>query len=199
MMKFKKIAVFCGSSPEIHPKYDERMFQLGQMLAEKDSALIFGIGDEGLMGQVFRGTRSKNGYVIGVTTQKLLDLQCKDESLFDNNAEKIVVENLSVRKDKMIQDADAILIGPGGWGTYDEFSEFAVMVQIGTAKRKPMLFLNFDGFWNAIKDHMRRMREEGFINEFKDNFIGFADTLEEVYPSLEKMREKIDAYEEQGN
>lgn len=194
-MKFDKIAVFCGSSPEICPKYNERMFQLGQMLAQKGSALIFGIGDEGLMGQVFRGTRSENGYVIGVTTQKLLDLQCKDESIFNHNAEKIVVENLSVRKDKMIQDADAILVGPGGWGTYDEFSEFAVMVQIGTTKRKPMIFLNFDGFWNPIKEHIQRMLEEGFINEFKNNFISFVDTLDEVYPALEKMQKEIDAYQ----
>ena len=196
-MKFDKIAVFCGSSATIDEKYNLPMETTGGLLAENNSALVFGIGDEGLMGAVFRGARAKGGYVIGVTTQRLLDLQCKNIHEFDNNAEIVIVDNLNIRKMKMIEDSDAILIGPGGWGTYDEYSEMAVQVQIGGVKRKPMIFLNFDGFWNPIKEHIGKMMQEGFINDFKNNFIEFVDAPEDVYPALEKLQEKINTFEAQ--
>ena len=54
-MNFKKITVFGGASKTIASKYNDKAFKLGQLIAQNGSTLVFGIGDNGMLGQVFHG------------------------------------------------------------------------------------------------------------------------------------------------
>ena len=73
--KYKSIAVFGGASSTISSVYHEYMRRTGELLAEQGITMVFGIGDEGVMGSTFQGVRNKNGKVLGITTLKLLELQ----------------------------------------------------------------------------------------------------------------------------
>lgn len=186
----KNIAVFAGASASINPEFNDKMFKVGQLLAQNKKILVFGIGDEGMMGVVYRGTRSLGGKVIGVTTPKLLKLQCKNPKEF-GPGEIEIVENLSVRKAQMFTLADALLIGPGGWGTMDEVCEYCVLTQIGELPRKPVIFLNFNGFWNPMKQLIQTMLEKGTVKKTLCTFIDFLEEPDELFPLLKKMEKKI--------
>lgn len=192
MKKYKNITVFCGASASISSIHHEPMRRTGELLAENDITMVFGIGDNGLMGSMFQGVRNKNGKVVGITTLKLLELQCKDPTVFKLGEIKIV-SNLSHRKKDMFQMGEAILVGPGGWGTIDEFSEFAVLIQTGEVPKKPMLFLNYNGFWNPFRELMLDMLQEGTLNQDKVDFVDFVDTPEEIFDTLKKVQNRIDS------
>ena len=75
----------------------------------------------------------------------------------------------------------------------DEFSEMAVGIQIGDVKRKPMIFLNADGFWEPLKKQIATMVDAQTLDETKLDFIGFADTIDAILPTIEKVQAKIKA------
>lgn len=186
----ENIAVFAGASASINPEFNEKMIKVGKLLAKNKKVLVFGIGDEGMMGAVYRGTRSAGGKVIGVTTPRLLELQCKNPEEFEPGEIEIVA-TLSVRKAKMFTVADAILIGPGGWGTLDEVFEFCVLTQIGQIPQKPVVFLNFDGFWNPIKEMIQTMLKHKTIRPELCEFIAFVEDPDKLFPTLKTLEKKI--------
>ena len=186
----KHIAVFAGASASINPEFNEKMFQTGRLLAENNKILVFGIGDEGMMGTVYRGVRSLNGKVLGITTPELLKLQCKNPKEFAPE-EMEVVATLSIRKAKMFEAADALLIGPGGWGTLDELAEYCVLTQVGQLPKKPVVFLNFNGFWSPMKEMIRVMLDKGTVNPKLTDFIAFTERPEDVPGTLKKLSQKI--------
>lgn len=192
MKQYRMITAFAGAAPTISSVYYEPMRRTGEVLAEHGATMVFGIGDNGLMGSMFQGVRNKNGTVVGITTLKLLELQCKDPSVFQLGEIKIVPD-LSRRKKDMFQMGEAILVGPGGWGTIDEFSEFAVLIQTGEVARKPMIFLNYNNFWEPFRALMLNMLQEGTLNQDKVDYVEFVSNPEEIFDALEKVQNRLDA------
>ena len=192
--KFKSITVFCSASGSTASIYCEYMRKVGEMLAENGITMVFGGGDEGMMGKVLQGVLNKNGKKYAVITEQLFPLECHNPSVY-TKGELITVDTMAERKAKLIELGDAILVGPGGWGTVDEVSEYAVAVQIGNAARKPMLFLNFNNFWKQMMHMMLNMLQEGTLNNNKVDFIDFVNDIDGIFPTLDKIQERIEARE----
>ena len=189
-MKYKAMALFGSASKNIDPKYNELVFRTGQMLAEHKITLIYGVGDTGLMGEAYQGVRSKKGKVFGVTIPSLLQRQCKDPSIYGPRELKIV-ETLEERKRIMITKADAILIAPGGWGTLDEIGTIGVRFKIGEYPVKPIIFLNYFGFWNCMQDFVTRAYREKTLPPLQKAFTAFVDKPEDVFDAVDRVYRRL--------
>ena len=189
-MTFKRITVFGGAAKSIDTQYNAAAFKLGEIIGQNNMQLVFGIGDNGMMGQVFHGALRECASIRGITTPKLLELQCENPGLF-KDGEIEIVPNLSVRKFKMFEEGDVMLILPGGWGTLDELAEFSVLIQTGEIPKKPLVFINLNGFWNPFKEQLKRMYEDGALNKEKADYVGFVDTVEEALPEAEKIYHRL--------
>lgn len=189
--KYKKMTLFASASGAISSVHHTPMRQTGELLAENGITMVYGVGDEGMMGSAFQGIRNKNGRVIGITTPKLLELQCRDQTVFKPEEIK-VVDTLEERKMRMFELGEVILVGPGGWGTIDEFSEFAVKIQTGEIHKKPMIFLNFNEFWHPLQELLLNMLQEGTLNQDKVDFIEFVEHPDEIFEAIEKVQNRLD-------
>lgn len=189
--KYKSITVFCSASGTTSPIYAEHMRRVGEMLADNGITMVFGGGDEGMMGKVLQGVLNRNGKKYGIITEKLFPLECHNPAVY-KESELICVDTMIERKKKLIDMGDAILVGPGGWGTIDEISEYAVSVQLGDVERKPMLFLNFEGFWQPMIQMTLNMLQEGTLDQGKVDFMDFVNDVEGILPALDKVQERID-------
>ncbi|MBP5343583.1 MAG: TIGR00730 family Rossman fold protein [Alphaproteobacteria bacterium] len=189
-MEYKAMALFGSSNKSIDPKYDELVFKTGQMLAENNITLIYGVGDTGLMGQAYQGVRSMQGRVLGVTIPSLLKKQCADPSIY-GPGELQVVDTLEERKRIMINSADAILIAPGGWGTLDEIGTIGVRFKIGEYPVKPIIFLNYFGYWNCMKDFIARAYQEKMLPPFQEAFATFVDNPEDVFDAANRVYDRL--------
>ncbi len=197
MKKYKAFTVWGAASASVSSVHHGPMRRVGELLAENGIKMIYGIGDEGMMGSAFQGVRNKNGKVIGITTQALLEKQCRDQSIF-HPGEITVVDTLTERKHMMMEKAEALLIGPGGWGTLDEITEFAVRIQTGKVEKKPLIFLNFNGFWQPMQELILNMLQEGTLNQAKVDYIDFVDFPDEIFDAIEKVQARLDAQKEVG-
>ena len=149
--RIEKLCVFCGSSTGSHPVYFEAANQLGRELANAGVTLIFGGGRVGLMGILADSVLAAGGQAIGVIPRSLVEKEIAHTSLTKLH----IVESMHERKALMADLADAFVLLPGGFGSWEEFCEIVTWLQLGI-HRKPCAILNVAGYYDgllALADH----------------------------------------------
>ena len=144
--------------------------------AENNVCLIYGGGNNGLMGCVANGVLEKNGRVIGIIPELLSNW----ERQHDGITELIVVENMHVRKRMLYEKADAAIILPGGFGTLDELFEILTWNQL-SIHDKPVYILNSGGFYDALLQHMQLMMQENFLYNPLKEVVTVLSSPEELF------------------
>jgi hypothetical protein len=83
------------------------------------------------------------------------------------------------RKAKMDEVSDGIISLAGGFGTLEEISEMIVQKQLGYNK-KPIVFLNTNGFYNKLNDFFECIVENNFAKPETKNLYYLAQTPEDA-------------------
>lgn len=160
----KRICVFCGSSPGNNSKYAKSARNLGKTLTEYGISLVYGGSNIGLMGEIANAMIGKNGNVIGVIPQVLVD----KEVAFTHLQDLRIVNSMHERKAMMAELADGFISMPGGFGTLEETIEMLTWTQLGIHE-KPLGLLNIEGYFDRLCDFIDHMVAEGFLAQgFRD-------------------------------
>ena len=115
----KNVCVFAASSNAVDRIYTEAARRLGTGLAKHGYTLVYGGGNNGLMGSMARAAHAQGGRVVGVIPDRLRGL----ELAYEGCDELIVTADLRRRKGVMERRADAFIALPGGFGTLEETLE----------------------------------------------------------------------------
>ena len=158
MSKINKLAIFCGSKTGKNKLYQQHALELATIMAEHKIELVYGGGRKGIMGIVADTVMSKGGIVRGVIPQMLVDWEHQHEGI----SELFVVEDMHVRKRKMYELCDGVVILPGGFGTLDELFETLTWNQLSLHDKK-VFILNSAGFYDHLLLHLQFLNEEGFL------------------------------------
>jgi uncharacterized protein (TIGR00730 family) len=153
------IAVYCGSNHGADPAYAQAAAALGRLLAERGIRLVYGGGHVGLMGVLADAALASGGEVFGVITRAL---QAK-EVAHDALTRLTVVETMHERKAAMADAADAFVMLPGGYGTFDEFFEAVSWTQLGIHD-KPCGVLDVAGYYAPLRALLDEATRQGFVS-----------------------------------
>jgi uncharacterized protein (TIGR00730 family) len=154
----KSVAVFCAAANGARPKYREVAEVLGKALAAQGVGLIYGGAKVGLMGAVADATLAAGGYVVGVIPHVLVDLEVAHQGV----SELHVTSTMHTRKALMAERADAFVILPGGFGTFEEMFEVLAW-QTLKIHNKPVVLLNVDGFYDKMLEFLDVCDAEGML------------------------------------
>ena len=165
-MKFKRIAVYCGSSNRVDEVFVQKAKALGRVLAERKIELVYGGGRVGLMGHLADATLAAGGRVTGVIPRKLDDLELGHRGVQD----LFIVESMHERKAMMMYLSDAFIALPGGYGTLEEISE---VLSLGTLNfhRKPVGILDCQDFYRPLLQFFEGAKNCGFIRPRQGDFL----------------------------
>jgi uncharacterized protein (TIGR00730 family) len=152
------VAVYCGSNLGADPAYAEAAASLGRLLAGRGIRLVYGGGQVGLMGVLATAVQDGGGEVCGVITRALEAKEVANPSLSDLK----VVETMHERKAAMADAADAFVMLPGGYGTFDEFFEVLTWTQLGI-HRKPCGVLDVGGFFAPLSSLLDKATRQRFV------------------------------------
>jgi uncharacterized protein (TIGR00730 family) len=167
MNKINKLAIFCGSKTGNNGLYQQHALELATIMAEHKIELVYGGGRKGIMGIVADTVMMNGGIVKGVIPQVLVDWEHQHEGI----SELFVVEDMHVRKRKMYELCDGVVILPGGFGTLDELFETLTWNQLSLHDKK-VFILNTAGFYNHLLQHMEFANKEGFLwNNLSDLLV----------------------------
>jgi len=159
-MKLSAVAVYCGSNRGNDAAYAQAAVCLGATMAERGIRLVFGGGDVGLMGAVADAVLGGGGEAHGVITQALRAREIARGGLTSLR----VVETMHERKAAMADAADAFIMLPGGFGTFDEFFEVLTWTQLGI-HAKPCGILDAAGFFAPLRALLDGAVTAGFVHQ----------------------------------
>jgi uncharacterized protein (TIGR00730 family) len=186
MKAIQNICVYCGSSLGSDPRFAEAADALGAAMAAAGVGLVFGGGEDGLMGRLAHAVIDNGGRVTGIIPTFLI----KREHALKEAQELIVVEDMHQRKQMMFERADAFIALPGGIGTLEELVEQLTWVQL-QRHAKPVLLADIGGFWRPLLSLIAHMHNLGFIREGFDLRYMVAEKIEDALPMIETAAGKI--------
>ena len=158
-VQLSSVAVYCGSNSGFDPAYAQAAAFLGRTLADRGISLVFGGGDVGLMGVVASAVLDNGGEAHGVITESLRAMEIARADLTSLR----VVETMHERKAAMADAANAFIMLPGGFGTFDEFFEVLTWTQLGI-HAKPCGILDTAGFFAPLRALIDGAVTAGFVH-----------------------------------
>ncbi len=179
MSAIRSVAVFCGSSPGVSPRYAEAARELGERLARAGIRIVYGGGRVGLMGVLADAALAAGGEVVGVIPSFLHEREVAHAGITDLR----VVPGMHERKKLMFDMVDAACALPGGLGTLDELVEFVTWRQLRLHRRK-MVLVSVDGYWDDLDALVDRIVVHGFVEPAARDFFHYAATPREAVEAL---------------
>ncbi len=170
----KSVAVYCASAEGARPEYRAAAEELGRGLGERSLGLIYGGGRTGLMGAVADAALAAGGHVVGVIPHVLVEKEVAHHGV----TELHVTPTMHTRKALMAERADAFVILPGGYGTFEEMFEVLAW-QTLKIHSKPVVLLNVAGFYDKLLEFLDVCDREGVLRDNR-HILLVANTVDQA-------------------
>lgn len=177
-----KIAVYCASVFGGNREYVKAARELGEWIGKSKHTLVYGGGESGLMGVVAEEVYAAGNEVIGVVPGNVEFINSRPQPY---TTKLITTMDMSERKQKMVELADAFIALPGGIGTLDEISEAIVLTKISELQ-KPCILFNRNNFYTPLQELLKKMDQAGFLWGDHIEHVLFSDHLNEIEPFIDK-------------
>lgn len=171
----RQICVFCASAFGTEPAYLQEAQLLGQSIARSGCGVVYGGAKVGLMGAVADSALAEGGEVIGVLPEALSGREIAHAGL----TELHMVGTMHERKALMASRADAFVILPGGFGTFDEFMEILTWAQL-RIHSKPIVLINTLGYYDGLLQFLDHAVHQGFLKQKNKDLLLVAKNAEEA-------------------
>ena len=177
-----KICVFCSANQQIDPDFFALTEELGCWAGENGHSIVYGGVNQGLMECVAKAAKEANGRTIGVVPM-IVEKTGRTSDYVDV---EIPCDNLSDRKQLMMDQSDVFIALPGGIGTLDEIFTVAASATIGY-HQKPVILYNMKGFWDSLIALLDDLQARGIVRGNWRDYIKTADSIEEISRHLTEM------------
>jgi uncharacterized protein (TIGR00730 family) len=173
------VCVYCGSRPGTDPAFAEVAKATGHWIGQHGGQLVYGGGNNGLMGMVADATLAAGGRVVGIIPKALVEKEWAKTDC----TELHVVENMHERKRMMAEHADAFVALPGGIGTFEELFEVWTWRQLGYHD-KPVGLLNASGYYDSLLVFLRSTVSQGFMGDWQMDLLRVGTEAQTLLPEL---------------
>lgn len=171
----RNVCVFLGSSLGNREIYKEATELLAKELVSNGYQIVYGGGSNGLMGVLGDSAVDAGGYITGIITEQLDDIEVGHQGL----NELIIVKNMHERKKMMADKSQAVVCLPGGVGTWEEFFESLTWNQLGL-QTKPIILLNIENYYSKLKIFIQHAVDEGFLPQSTSDELVLVDDVDEA-------------------
>jgi uncharacterized protein (TIGR00730 family) len=178
-----KVCVFAASSSRIANDFFFAASKLGVLLAEAKMDVIFGGGGIGLMGFLADAFMEKGGRITGIIPEFMKIEGWGHSKVMD----MVITSDMSERKRRMFEAADAVVALPGGIGTLEELTEAITLKQLGLFKG-PVIILNTLNYYRPLIDFFEQMITDHFLRMEHKGIWEIAPTPEKVVEALKNYQ-----------
>lgn len=177
------IAVYCSAKDIIPEEYLKLGDAIGAWIGQQGHSLVYGGATGGLMSRTSNAAKAAGAYVIGVIPPRIKAAG----RLADNCDELVEVANMNERKQRMKELSDCFICLPGSYGTLDEMYDVIASGTVGE-HRKPCYILNYQGFYEGLKQEAVHMKELSFLPKEESYKPVFVDTIEELIEKIDNRK-----------
>lgn len=168
------------------PSYQQAR-ELAVRLSQEGLTIITG-GGPGIMEAANRGAQEGDGTSVGLG----IDLP-HEQGLNPYVSLPTYFRYFFVRKTMFVKYAQAFVIFPGGFGTFDELFESLTLVQTGKIDHFPIILVGRD-YWQGLLDWLKgTVAVGGKVDDVDLDLFSVCDEVEEVVDIITRSFEEIDA------
>jgi uncharacterized protein (TIGR00730 family) len=175
----RSVCVFCGATLGAEPRFAEIARRTGMLIARTGATLVYGGGSVGMMGALADGALAAGGTVVGVIPKFLVDREAAHTGL----ARMEVVADMQLRKQRMIEIADAFIALPGGLGTLDELFEVLTLRQLGFHSKRAVA-VSDGGYYDALHASLQGFVAAGLVRPQGLALLELAPGIEDALARL---------------
>ena len=173
------LCVYCGSRPGTDPAFAAIAADVGRWLGNRGGQLVYGGGNNGLMGVMADAALAAGARVVGVIPHSMVEREWAKRDC----TELHVVDNMHQRKSMMAERADAFLALPGGIGTFEEFFEAWTWRQLGFHS-KPIGLLDAGGYYQGLLQFLHHSVQQGFMSPALMDLVTVGSDVDGVLSQL---------------
>jgi len=136
-------------------------------------------GGPGTMGAANRGARDAGAMTIGFNIALPHE---QEPNPYSTPELTFQFHYFAMRKMHFAMGANALVVFPGGFGTFDELFEILTLRQTGKAAQMPIVLFD-EGYWRQVVN-FEKLVEYGMIDGADLSLFRFADTAEGAWEAL---------------
>lgn len=171
-----KICMYGSGNKKTPKEYTDVGYELGLEIAEKGHSLVFGGGNDGMMGAVASGVFDNGGEILAIFPEWIMEF----DDQFKHSSQVIPTESMDERKKLFLEKSDVFIICPGGFGTLDELFEILTLKYLRRHSKKIIIF-NINHFYDDLISILDEMHDAGLIREGALDIFDVADSMDEVF------------------
>ncbi len=190
-----RVCCYGSSSSRTPQKFLDEAYQLGKELAKRGHICVNGGGRYGCMGAMNDGAADGNGTIVGVIHESFVVDHGTCHDIFTPNPKTSNISLVTVggndlqeRKRLLVQDADAIIVLPGGPGTWDELWEMACVKQLGMCKQPlPIVCINVDQFYAPFQQMLKQAHSHQLLSMSPSSILHLEPSSEKAIQYIEQL------------
>ena len=169
------IGVFCSANNQIDAAFFQQTEELGRWAAKNGHVIVFGGVNQGLLACLAKAVKEAGGETLGVVPSIVEETGRTSQY----NDRVLTCNNLSERKQLMLDESDVFIALPGGVGTLDEVFTVAASYTIGYHHKRVILY-NMKGFWDSTIRMLDDLQQRGMVRGQWRDYICVANNLDEM-------------------
>jgi len=178
----QNIGIYCSASAQLRDIFEKEAIKLGEWIGKNGKTLINGGSNQGLMDVFSRTVGENGGHCIGVIPSNFSERGWHSS----HTDEKVIVKDLSERKEVIKKRSDILIAFPGGIGTMDEFFDAWSSYNLGFHDKK-IILVNIEGFFTPLIQQLDVFRREKFLHDFLPNPVLIVHSADQCIELLEAM------------
>ena len=171
------VSIFGSARTKPEDKYYKKTIEISESIVKLGLGIITG-GGPGIMEAANKGAQKAGGVSVGLN----IDLPFEQTHNEFIDSDKIIdFDYFFVRKVMFVKYAQAFVVMPGGFGTFDELFEALTLIQTNKIEKIPVILYGSE-FWNDCLNWLNKVVLEKFENISEEDMFIFkiADKPNEV-------------------
>jgi hypothetical protein len=142
-------------------------------------SVVYGGGAEGSMGALADSVLAADGEVVGIQPRFMTELEWSHDQLTALH----VVDDMQERKRRMLACADAVVVLPGGSGTFDELFDAITAKRLGIYLN-PIVIVNQRNFFDPALGLLENAIRERFMDARHRAMWSVVESVEDVVAAI---------------
>jgi uncharacterized protein (TIGR00730 family) len=174
-----KIGITLTSSLSVGQEYIDLTEAVAKALATQGHGIVYGGTDYGMMSTLASSYKAAGGSdLTGIMAKDLMTVT-KGYVAYSSLDTSFLEETMEDRKRRIVEQSDAFIILPGGYGTFEEIGSI-IGGKVNKLYDKPIALYNFNGFYSTLIAFLDEMQQKDFSKIPITEFVFVSDNLDEI-------------------
>lgn len=184
-----KIGITLTSSLEVGQEYIDLTESVAIYMAEQGLGIVYGGTAYGMMLKLAESYKRAGGTDLTGVMAKHLMRVTKGYVAYENLDKTFLEETMEDRKRRIIEESDAFIILPGGYGTLEEIGSI-IGGKVNKLFDKPIAIYNHANFYDKLLGFLNEMYFKRFSKINVDDIIFKSHSINDIINHFQQYKQK---------